>query len=120
MLFRIIPTLKHLLTLHAFSASALQELRNESIQYEMQLLSSDEFSNGVDSGMQFSQSFVYHGAFYGACLFIGWTGLYTFYGPNSTLTKLKDIQEFEGSKKKIKSVIILFICLFFRNLENAI
>lgn len=120
MVFRIFAPLRSWISFHAFGASALQELRNESLEQEIHLISSHAFSNGILNDMHFSDFIVQQNTLYCFCLIVGYLGFNEFYGPSSSLSKLRHIPEFEKKRKLFRFTFITFLVLFFRNIENAI
>lgn len=120
MLFRVFAPIRNWISFHAFGASALQELRNESLEQEIHLISSHAFSNCIADNMHFSDIIIQENTLYCFCLMIGYLGFKELYGPTSSLSKLRHIPEFEEKKKMFRFTFVMFLVLFFRNIENAI
>lgn len=108
------------MSLHALGSSTLQQLQEESIDHEIQLLTSDKFIKGLNNGINFQDYILYSNESYFLCFVIGYMGLQYLYGSGSKLSKLNNIDHYIYFRKKWKTALLLFAVLFFRNVENAI
>ena len=116
----ITSPIRMLISLHALGSSTLQEVQQESMEQELQFLTSDELSKAVMNGFHLNSHLIQTGAFCTAGLFMAYYAFQNIYGPKSALYKLNSIDGYPEAQRKIRMAIIVFFMLFFRNVENAI
>ena len=116
----ITSPIRLLVSLHALGSSTLQEVQQESMEQELQLLTSDELSKAVVHGFHLNSHLIQNGVLCTTALFMAYFAFQKIYGPKSALYKLNSIEGYPETQRKIRMAIILFFVLFFRNVENAI
>lgn len=113
----MITPLRTSLSMHAFSSSFFRQIQEESLLNEFDLFSSSDFSDGVRN-FHFSNIWIQHWEITTAFAFIGWFG-YTFYA-NKSMRKLDDLTQYKDLQKRIRLFILIFLTIFWRNIDNAI
>ena len=110
--------IRRLLGIHAFTSSASKEIRDEVFQQQLgNLVSSDSilfnFSETIDSWTR-DNHLLY--SVVGFCTVIGIVELYN----KTSLNKLLDIPEYVSLRRSFRIGFVIFLCIFFRSVDNAI
>ena len=113
----IMSPLRAALSIHAFSSSFFRQIQEESILNEIELLSSNDFLNGI-SNFHFSPTWIHNSEISFVFVCIGVFG-YSFYS-SSSMSKLNQLVEYITLQKQIRLMFLVFLMIFFRNVENAI
>jgi len=114
--FHVSPLLVAL-SVHAFSSSFFRQIQEESILNEIELLSSNDFLNGI-SNFHFTSTWIHNSEISLVFVCIGLFG-YSFYS-SSSMQKLNYFVEYISLQKQIRLIFLVFLMIFFRNVENAI
>ena len=111
--FEIRNSLRNILSIHAFTSSALSQLQEELILHQYDAFVSDDLKDCSIVWMREHSSLFVTGL-------VLWVGYKTYHSPESKLMKLQDILEYTQLKKTFRTVFLIFVFIFLRDVQNAI
>jgi hypothetical protein len=114
--FEIRNNLRNILSIHAFASSALTQLQEELILHQYDALVSTPLSFSIDNSMNWIRE--HSGWFITGLVF--WFGYQTYYSPTAKLFKLQDFLEYTEMKKMFRTILLIFVFIFLRDVQNAI
>jgi hypothetical protein len=114
--FEIRNSLRSILSIHAFASSALTQLQEELILHQYNTLVSNHLSFTIDGSLHWMRE--NSGLFVTG--FVFWFGYQTYYSPTAKLFKLQDFLEYTQLKKYFRTVFLIFVFIFIRDVQNAI
>jgi hypothetical protein len=111
--FEIRNNLRNILSIHAFASSALSQLQEELILHQYDSFVSNDLKDCSLNWIGEHSSLFVTGM-------VLWFGYKTYHSPESKLFKLQDFLEYTQLKKNFRTILMIFVFIFLRDVQNAI
>jgi hypothetical protein len=111
--FGNVRNLRNILGVHAIASTVYQQIQEEMLQHQFDVLVLSDNKLHIETFLK-DNSVSLIG------IFIAIMGYNLYHSPNSSLTKLQTLIEYNNLKRPVRFVIFVFVFVFLRDIQNAI
>ena len=117
-------TVRSTISLHAITSSVLNQLKKDTFQKQIELMFNSNIINSnilnncisISSNNELLKVYIFNTLIF----ILAWWGYERYRSKKSVLYKLNNFIYYKEKKRAIKMIILIFIFIFCRNVENAI